>query len=292
MSSAITWPSPAKLNLFLYINGRRPDGYHELQTLFQFLDVGDQLQIASNHSGKITLDVGQCTELNQLSMEQNLIVKAANALQRYSKTALGADIKLDKKLPMGGGLGGGSSNAATTLVALNHQWQLGLSVDELAEIGLKLGADVPVFVRGHAAFAQGIGEQIMPAEPTTYYYLVLVPKQSISTAELFNAPLLPRNTPKRSWDELNKLDMINDCEKTACDLYPEIGKKLNWLLNYAPSRMTGTGSCLFSQFASFNEAQAVKDLLPPGDQAFIAQGINQSPLFSKLAELDACHKLN
>jgi len=287
-ASAISWPSPAKLNLFLYINGRRSDGYHELQTLFQFLDFGDDIDIAVNDSGRICLDVGDNQELNKLASEQNLIVKAAKALQLATNSHFGANIKLTKRLPMGGGLGGGSSNAATTLVALNHQWQLNLSLQQLADIGLTLGADVPVFVKGESAFAEGVGEKLLKVNPTEHGYLVLVPEIAISTAELFNAPELPRNTPKRSWDILNNGQWSNDCEKIACKLYPEIGNQLSWLLNYAPSRMTGTGSCLFAQFDSITAAQQVHNKLPQGVNAFIAQGINRSPLLSKLAELDVC----
>lgn len=289
----ITWPSPAKLNLFLYINARRPDGYHELQTLFQFLNYGDELEISSNESGEIRLDVAGHEALAQVPMEDNLIVQAALALQAKAKQKqanfnLGAEIKIHKILPMGGGLGGGSSNAATTLVALNYQWSVGLSMEELAELGLKLGADVPVFIFAHSAFAEGVGEVLKKVEPKEYAYLVLIPEAAISTAELFNAPELPRNTPKRTWECLNNSEWSNDCEKIACKLYPEIGNRLKWLLEYAPSRMTGTGSCIFAQFDSIAEAKKIQDLLPSGVNAFVAQGCNVSPLLTKLAEFDAC----
>lgn len=175
------WPSPAKLNLFLYINGRTENGYHELQTLFQFVDHGDELTIQANHSGDITIS----PEIEGVPLQDNLIWKAATALQAYSNCPFGAHIELQKVLPMGGGIGGGSSNAATALVALNYLWQLNLTDDELAEIGLKLGADVPVFVRGFAAFAEGVGEKLSPAYPEEKWYLVVRPNVSIATVDVF-----------------------------------------------------------------------------------------------------------
>ena len=188
------WPSPAKLNLFLYITGRRNNGYHELQTLFQFLDHGDELTITANQSGVITLS----PDIPGVTLHDNLIWQAATALQRATDCGLGAHIELNKVLPMGGGIGGGSSNAATTLVALNYLWQTKLSDDELANIGLKLGADVPVFTRGFAAFAEGVGEELTKAEPAENWYLVVRPNVSIATADIFNHPKLTRNTPKRA----------------------------------------------------------------------------------------------
>ena len=194
------WPSPAKLNLFLYITGRRANGYHDLQTLFQFLDYGDNLTITANDSGDITLT----PEINGVALQDNLIWKAATALQEKTGCRYGAHIELEKILPMGGGIGGGSSNAATTLVALNFLWQTHLSDDELADIGLKLGADVPVFVRGFAAFAEGVGEKLIKTEPQEQWYLVVRPEVSISTAEIFTHPDLPRNSPKRPLKALFK----------------------------------------------------------------------------------------
>lgn len=192
------WPSPAKLNLFLYITGQRADGYHTLQTLFQFLDYGDTIDITPRSDGEIHL----LTPVEGVAHEDNLIVRAARSLMKAASESnrlpkgSGADISIDKRLPMGGGLGGGSSNAATVLVALNHLWQCGLSVDELAALGLTLGADVPVFVRGHAAFAEGVGEILTPVEPEEKWYLVAHPGVSIPTPVIFNDPDLPRNTPK------------------------------------------------------------------------------------------------
>ena len=211
------WPSPAKLNLFLYITGRRDNGYHELQTLFQFLDHGDDLTITANDSGIITLT----PDIPGVALEDNLIWKAARALQNATGCSFGAHIELNKVLPMGGGIGGGSSNAATVLVALNHLWKTGLSDDQLAEIGLKLGADVPVFTRGFAAFAEGVGEKLSKATPDEKWYLVVRPNVSIATVDIFTHPNLTRNTPKRELTTLLNSDYGNDCEKIVRMLYQE-----------------------------------------------------------------------
>lgn len=280
------WPSPAKLNLFLYITGRRDNGYHDLQTLFQFLNYGDTLTITANDSGNITLT----PEITGVPLSDNLIWKAARALQEKSGCRYGADIELEKILPMGGGIGGGSSNAATTLVALNFLWQTGLSDEELAEIGLKLGADVPVFVRGFAAFAEGVGEQLAKAEPEENWYLVVRPDVSIATADIFTHPDLPRNTPERPLPELLSGSQENDCEKIVRMLYPEVDKQLSWLLQYAPSRLTGTGSCVFSVFNTQKDAQNIRAKLSDKVSAFIAQGKNISPLYETLTDYAAQYK--
>ncbi|RBM51273.1 4-(cytidine 5'-diphospho)-2-C-methyl-D-erythritol kinase [Vibrio tarriae] len=274
------WPSPAKLNLFLYITGRRANGYHDLQTLFQFLDHGDELIITANHSGNISLSPA----LADVALEDNLIYKAAMALKNAAQSPLGADIKLHKVLPMGGGIGGGSSNAATTLVALNYLWQTGLSDDQLAEIGLALGADVPVFTRGFAAFAEGVGEELSAVEPEEKWYLVIRPAVSIATKDIFTHPQLVRNTPKRDLASLLATPYENDCEKIVRSLYPEVDKQLSWLLQYAPSRLTGTGSCVFAEFSSRKDAQAVFAQLSDNVLAFVAQGRNVSPLRKTLAD--------
>lgn len=274
------WPSPAKLNLFLYITGRRANGYHDLQTLFQFLDHGDELTITANNSGNITLSPA----LADVALEDNLIYKAAMALKNAAQSPLGADIQLHKVLPMGGGIGGGSSNAATTLVALNYLWQTGLSDDQLAEIGLALGADVPVFTRGFAAFAEGVGEELSAVEPEEKWYLVVRPVVSIATKDIFTHPQLMRNTPKRDLASLLATPYENDCEKIVRSLYPEVDKQLSWLLQYAPSRLTGTGSCVFAEFSSRKDAQAVFAQLSDNVLAFVAQGRNVSPLKKTLAD--------
>ncbi|MGL4192628.1 MAG: 4-(cytidine 5'-diphospho)-2-C-methyl-D-erythritol kinase [Vibrio sp.] len=274
------WPSPAKLNLFLYITGRRANGYHDLQTLFQFLDYGDELTITANRGGNITLSPA----LADVALQDNLIYQAAIALKDYSQSAYGAEIKLHKVLPMGGGIGGGSSNAATTLVALNYLWQTGLSDQQLAEIGLTLGADVPVFTRGFAAFAEGVGEQLTPATPTEQWYLVVRPPVSIATKDIFSHPQLTRNTPKRDLASLLATPYENDCEKIVRSLYPEVDQQLSWLLQYAPSRLTGTGSCVFAEFSSRKDAQAVFAQLSDHVLAFVAEGRNVSPLIKTLAD--------
>ncbi|UPR33577.1 4-(cytidine 5'-diphospho)-2-C-methyl-D-erythritol kinase [Vibrio splendidus] len=280
------WPSPAKLNLFLYITGRRDNGYHELQTLFQFVDFGDELTVTANSE---TTSITITPEIPDVATQDNLIWKAATALQQYTSTSFGADIELKKVLPMGGGIGGGSSNAATVLVALNYLWQLNLSDDQLAEIGLKLGADVPVFVRGHAAFAEGVGEQLQPANPDEKWYLVVKPQVSIATVDIFTHSELTRNTPKRALSTLLEQEYVNDCEKIVRMLYPEVDKQLSWLLQYAPSRLTGTGSCVFAEFNSRKEAELVREQLPDTVSAFVAKGRNISPLKETLAEYQSAH---
>jgi 4-diphosphocytidyl-2-C-methyl-D-erythritol kinase len=281
ITTSTQWPSPAKLNLFLYITSKRADGYHELQTLFQFLNHGDTLTVQANHSGQIDLK----PEIVGLPVQDNLIWKAAYALKQRAKKAdkLGATIHLEKVLPMGGGIGGGSSNAATVLIALNFLWQLNLSLDELSEIGLKLGADVPVFVKGYAAFAEGVGERLENVQPDEKWYLVVRPDVSISTAEIFSHPELTRNTPKRAIADLLTGSQENDCEKIVRLLYPEVDKQLSWLLQYAPSRLTGTGSCLFSEFDTKREAELIRAKLPDNVSSFVAQGKNISPLHETLA---------
>ncbi|MEZ8153527.1 4-(cytidine 5'-diphospho)-2-C-methyl-D-erythritol kinase [Vibrio splendidus] len=280
------WPSPAKLNLFLYITGRRDNGYHELQTLFQFVEFGDELTVSANSE---TSSITITPEIPGVALEDNLIWKAATALQQYTSTSFGADIELKKVLPMGGGIGGGSSNAATVLVALNYLWQLNLPDDQLAEIGLQLGADVPVFVRGHAAFAEGVGEQLQPANPDEKWYLVVKPQVSIATVDIFTHSELTRNTPKRALATLLEQEYVNDCEKIVRMLYPEVDKQLSWLLQYAPSRLTGTGSCVFAEFSSKKEAESVLEQLPDTVSAFVARGRNISPLKETLAEYQSAH---
>ncbi|EDZ3596908.1 4-(cytidine 5'-diphospho)-2-C-methyl-D-erythritol kinase [Salmonella enterica] len=278
------WPSPAKLNLFLYITGQRADGYHTLQTLFQFLDYGDTLHIEPRRDGEIHL----LTPVNGVENEDNLIVRAARGLMKAAlesgrlPAGSGADISIEKRLPMGGGLGGGSSNAATVLVALNHLWQCGLSVDELAKLGLTLGADVPVFVRGHAAFAEGVGEILTPVNPPEKWYLVAHPVVIIPTPVIFKDPQLPRNTPKRSIDTLLKCEFSNDCEVIARKRFREVDAALSWLLEYAPSRLTGTGACVFAEFDTEPCARQVLEQAPEWLNAFVAKGVNLSPLHRAL----------
>ena len=206
----------------------------------------------------------------------------ARLLQEATGCRLGADIDVVKRLPMGGGLGGGSSNAATVLVALNHLWQCGLSIDELAALGLTLGADVPVFVRGHAAFAEGVGEILTPVEPEEKWYLVAHPGVSIPTPVIFNDPDLPRNTPKRSIKTLLKCEFGNDCEVIARKRFREVDAALSWLLEYAPSRLTGTGACVFAEFDTESRARQVLEQAPEWLKGFVAKGVNLSPLHRAL----------
>lgn len=280
------WPSPAKLNLFLYITGQRANGYHDLQTLFQFVDYGDRLAFSLREDDAITLS----PSVEGVPDEQNLVVRAARLLQtRLAQQGhvapCGADIQLEKVLPMGGGLGGGSSNAATTLVALNYLWNGGLRDEELAELGVRLGADVPVFVMGHAAFAEGIGEVLHPVSPQEKWYLVAHPGVSIPTPAIFGDPELIRDTPKRRIDELLQARFSNDCEPIARKRFCEVEQLVSWLLEYAPSRLTGTGACVFAEFDTEEAAREVLSKAPAWINGFVARGVNVSPLHKTRAEL-------
>jgi 4-diphosphocytidyl-2-C-methyl-D-erythritol kinase len=281
------WPSPAKLNLFLHINGRYENGYHQLQSLFQILDYGDELAFDVNSSDKITL----ADPIAGVADEDNLIIKAALLLkQRLPDTQskdLGCTIHLRKRLPMGGGIGGGSSNAATTLLVLNQLWDCHLSEAELATLGLTLGADVPIFIHGNTAFAEGVGEKLQPVSLPTKSYLVLFPDSHVSTAKIFSLPELPRNTAKINFSAYSFANTHNDCQELVCDRYPNVAKALHWLLEYAPSRMTGTGACVFAIFEHPKEALKVQALLPEGSTSFVAKGINTSLLHSQIqAQID------
>ncbi|MGM7282044.1 4-(cytidine 5'-diphospho)-2-C-methyl-D-erythritol kinase [Pseudomonas guariconensis] len=279
--ATLTLPAPAKLNLWLHIIGRRTDGYHELETVFQFLDHADQLHYSLRDDGQIHLR----TEIAGVPHDSNLIVKAARQLQQQSGCALGVDIWLDKILPMGGGIGGGSSNAATTLLALNHLWQLGWDEDRLAGLGLGLGADVPVFVRGHAAFAQGVGEQLTPVDPEEPWYVVLVPQVSVSTAEIFSHPELTRDSLPLKMRPVPEGNSRNDCQPVVEQGYPEVRNALNLLGKYTEARLTGTGSCVFGAFPSKAEADKVLALLSETQTGFVAKGSNISMLHRKLQSL-------
>ena len=269
----LTVPAPAKLNLFLHITGRRPDGYHNLQTLFQFLDYGDELSFRTRNDGQLTLS----PDIKDVPFEDNLIIRAARLLQDRTTKTCGADIELNKRLPMGGGLGGGSSDAATTLLTLNHLWQLNLSLDELAEIGLSLGADVPVFVRGEAAFAEGVGEVLTPVpELEEPWFLVVCPQVHVNTAKIFSHEGLTRNTEIINIRTALRQGGRNDCQQVVTMLYPEIGKALNLLNKFSFAKMTGTGACIFSSFGSETEARQVSDQLPADYVAFVAKGSNLS----------------
>ena len=277
----LTLPAPAKLNLWLHIIGRRADGYHELETVFQFLDHGDELSFALREDGVIRLH----TEIEGVPHDSNLIVRAARTLQEQSGTRLGADIWLTKVLPMGGGIGGGSSDAATTLLALAHLWQLDWDEDRLAALGLSLGADVPVFVRGHAAFAQGVGEQLTPVDPEEPWYVVLVPQVSVSTVEIFSHPQLTRDSLPLKMRPVPKGNSRNDCQPVVEQSYPEVRNALNSLGKFTEARLTGTGSCVFGAFPSKAEADKVLALLSVTQTGFVAKGSNVSMLHRKLQSL-------
>lgn len=276
------WSSPAKLNLFLHINGRYDNGYHQLQSLFQLLDYGDELAFEPNTSGVVTL----ATEIAGVAADDNLIIKAAKLLKQQlsieKQSNLGCRIHLKKRLPMGGGIGGGSSNAATTLLVLNVLWGINLSLKVLAKLGLTLGADVPIFISGNTAFAEGVGEKLLPIELPPQTYLVIFPQCHVSTAEIFSAPNLPRNTAKIDFSDYSFSNTHNDCQELVCERYPNVANALHWLLEYAPSRMTGTGACVFASFDNETEALKVQALLPKGSVSFVANGVNTSPLHSQI----------
>jgi 4-diphosphocytidyl-2-C-methyl-D-erythritol kinase len=271
-------PAPAKLNLFLHITGRRGDGYHELQTLFQLLDYGDWLEFEHRDDGEISL---HCPGLN-IPTEENLVYRAAQMLQSRAGSTHGARIHLDKRLPSGGGLGGGSSNAATTLLALNRLWNLEITSAELAEIGLKLGADVPVFVHGHSAWAEGVGEKLTSVELPEQWFLVIAPRCKVSTAEVFSQQQLTRNTPRTTMAAVFERGGANDCQSVVRELYPEVDKVLIWLEKYGQAQMTGTGACVFLPLPDEAQAQAVFAQKPSHWQGFIAKGVNCSPVLRSL----------
>ncbi len=271
----IDWPAPAKLNLFLHITARRDDGFHNLQTAFQFLDYVDILHFAVRTDGIIR----RCYAFPGVSEEADLVLRAARLLQHHSGISLGADIELEKNVPLGGGLGGGSSDAATTLVALNVLWNTGLSLSALAELGLQLGADVPVFVQGQAAWAEGVGETLTPIKLPQVWFVVLIPPISVSTAEVFTDPQLRRDCPAITIrDFLAGVAVQNVCESRVRMQHPEVDAALIALGAYAPARMTGTGACVFAAFQSEPVARSAYADLSAHWQGFVTQGMNQSPL--------------
>ena len=286
MTATITLPSPAKLNLFLHIVGRRPDGYHELQTLFQFLDYGDDITLSlTPEQPGIRLE----RPVSGVADEDNLIIRAARTLAKRASGELpGVTIGITKRLPIGGGLGGGSSNAATTLLGLNHLWKLGLGLDDLAQTGLTLGADVPVFVRGHAAFGEGVGEKLTPAFPPEDWFVVLKPACNINTGKIFSEQGLTRDTPRIRIAPAFEGDASrcrNDCEDVVRRLYPEVNESMEWLAEFGPARLTGTGACIFGRFPTESAARIIWESKPSGITGFVAQGVNISPLHKKLTEL-------
>ncbi|MFS8151395.1 4-(cytidine 5'-diphospho)-2-C-methyl-D-erythritol kinase [Vreelandella titanicae] len=284
MNAPLTLPAPAKLNRMLHIVARREDGYHALQTLFQFIDLCDHLTLAPRDDGEIQLT----SEVSGVSHDDNLIVRAARLLQQHSGTALGATLTIDKQLPMGGGLGGGSSNAATALVGLNHLWQLNLPLVELARLGLQLGADVPVFVHGHSAWGEGVGERLTPVTLDTPWFVIIHPGISVSTSGVFQDPQLTRDSRPITMARAlqgGAPEWRNDCEAVVKERYPPIAEALNWLAQHAPSRLTGTGACLFAAFDTQQSAQAIAQLAGQHWPAWVARGLNTSPLHDALGYL-------
>jgi len=273
-STPLTCPAPAKLNLFLHVVGRRDDGYHLLQTLFRFIDFGDTLHFTSREDGMVR----RVSMLDGVPQEQDLCVRAARLLQQECGCPLGVDIVLEKRIPLGGGLGGGSSDAATTLLALNRLWQLGLSRQHLMQIGLSLGADVPVFIFGENAFAEGIGEQLQAYSLPDVWYVVLFPPVHIPTAQIFMHPELTRNTISLRIRDLSLRALQNDLQSVVCGLYPEVAQHLSWLGQFAEARMTGSGACVFAGFSNAGQAQAVLEQLPQDMRGIVAHGLPCHPL--------------
>ena len=274
-------PAPAKLNRLLHITGRRADGYHELQTLFQFLYLSDSVSLTLRHDGRINL----ASALAGVAADDNLALRAARLLKRQAPAGCGATLAIDKHLPMGGGLGGGSSNAATVLVGLNTLWQLNLSLDTLATLGLSLGADVPVFVHGHSAWAEGIGEKLTAVTLETPWFVILHPGVSVFTPAVFSDPQLTRHTPPISMARAlqgGASTWQNDCEAVVKAHYPPVAKALDFLGRFAPSRLTGTGACVFAAFDNAKDAERVAQAASQYGTAWVAKGCNVSPLHDAL----------
>lgn len=274
----LSWPAPAKLNLCLHIVGRRADGYHLLQTAFQFIDLCDELHFQTRPPGVIERLAGP----PEVSAESDLVVRAARALLEYSGAARGVAIELQKNIPMQAGLGGGSSDAATVLVALNELWELGLSLRALLELGGRLGADVPVFVDGQAAWAEGIGERLTPVDFPELEYLVIQPPAAVSTAEIFQASELTRNSPVTTIRAFLDQGGRNDCLDVVRKRYPVVAEALDWLRLYGEARLTGTGACVFAGWSEKGRAARVAAQLPAHWQGFVVKGLNRSPLLARL----------
>lgn len=275
------WPAPAKLNLFLHVTGRRPDGYHTLQTVFQLLDYCDELFIEVTRDGAIRRPEGA----PGVAPEDDLVVRAARRLQRASGCRLGAEIRVHKRIPAGGGLGGGSSDAATVLAALNRLWGLDWSPAELAELGLQLGADVPVFVHGRSAWADGVGERLAPIDLPPAWYAVVCPGCAVSTAAVFSDPELTRDTPETTISGFLSAGGRNDCEPVVRRRYPGVAAALDWVAAHSgdgTARLTGTGACVFARCGTAAEAQRMVAELPRAWTGFAARGLAVSPLLKRI----------
>lgn len=276
-----TFPAPAKLNLFLHVVGRRPDGYHLLQTVFRFIDFSDQISFKLRNDGIIKLH----NPLVGVPEEKDLCVRAAKLLQQKTGTTQGADIFMQKQIPMGGGLGGGSSDAATTLLALNQLWEVNLNQEQLLELGLQLGADVPVFIFGQNAFAEGVGEKLAAIELPPAWYLVLVPPAQVSTAEIFTSKELTRNTIPITIPPFSVWQGHNDLELVVCRAYPEVAGCLEWLKrleNTTIAAMSGSGACVFAEFATEQAARAAFEQIPGDMKGFVAKGLDCHPMHKTL----------
>ena len=286
MSGESLWPAPAKLNLFLHVTGRRPDGYHELQTLFQLIDLCDTVAVEVREDGVIARREGP----GEVEPDSDLTLRAARALKAATGCRAGASIRVLKRIPIGGGLGGGSTDAATALLALNHLWGCGLSVDELSELGLPLGADVPVFIRGFSAWAEGVGERLTPVELPERWYVVIRPGVSVATRDVFQSPELTRNSPLITIRAFFEAGGRNDCEPVVRARWAEVAEALDWLSGQLPmdaplaaARLTGTGSCIFASVAA-SEAQRIAARVPQRWRGFVARGLNVSPVHALLRQ--------
>ncbi len=274
VGKTLTLPAPAKLNLFLHITGQREDGYHLLQTVFQFLDYSDEIQLTLSSSGEIR----RLSDHPLIAESDDLTVKAACLLQHYTDTDFGVDIRVNKRLPMGGGLGGGSSNAATVLLGCNKIWKAGLSRDELANLGLKLGADVPVFIRCFSAWAEGVGEELIPINLDEKWYIVVHPEVHISTVEIFREEGLTRDCLPITIAHFLQGHGTNVLEAVVRKISPEVDDALHWLSSFSPARLTGSGSCIFSAVENQQMAEEILTKLPSKWSGFVAKGVNVSPI--------------
>lgn len=280
MNRVLSCPAPAKLNLFLHVVGRRPDGYHLLQTLFRFIDLQDVMRFELREDGVVC----RISEIAGVPESQDLCVRAARLLQTETGCTLGADISLEKHIPMGGGLGGGSSDAATTLIALNRLWSLGLTRARLMQLGLQLGADVPVFVFGENAFAEGVGERLQAMALSPAWYVVLFPPVHVPTAEIFAQPELTRDTVSLKMRALseqlerNDAQLHNDLQAVVCKHYPEVARYLDALAAFGPAMMTGSGACVFAGFSGKDAAEAALRQLPQDMRGVVVQGLMRHPL--------------
>ncbi|MEO7916262.1 MAG: 4-(cytidine 5'-diphospho)-2-C-methyl-D-erythritol kinase [Dokdonella sp.] len=274
------WPAPAKLNLFLHITGRRDDGYHMLQTVFQLLDWGDSVNLRVRDDGEIT----RHGDVPDISPDEDLCVRAARLLQQHAARGHGVDIQLDKQIPVGGGLGGGSSDAATVLVALNELWACGLDVEGLATLGLRLGADVPVFVRGYSAFAEGIGEKLTKIHLAERWFLVLDPAVHAPTDELFQSVELTRDSPATTISCFLAGEITcNAFQALVRRRYPAVERALTWLEAFGAPRLSGSGACVFLEMVDADQGTELLARVPTDLRAFMARGVNHSPLLDAVA---------